>query len=87
MRFEDHGMETFSKTTRIYRINESDPKHSSMTVERHIEFNRGAWRVASNLEASFISDADKFASQVTLTVTHDDEVIFERHYQSENKRF
>lgn len=86
-RFEDHGMETFSKTTRVYGINESDPKRSSMTAERHIEFNRGSWHVASNLEASFISDADKIASQVTLTITHDDEIIFERCYQSEDKRF
>jgi hypothetical protein len=87
IRFEDHGLETFGKTTRVYRINESDPTHASMTAERHIEFNRDQWHVASNLEASFTSDAGKIKSQVSLTVTHGDEVIFERHYHSENDRF
>jgi hypothetical protein len=62
--FEDHGMETISKTTRIYRINESAPKHSSMTAKRYIKFNRGSWHVASNLEASFISDVDKIVSKL-----------------------
>lgn len=85
--FDDHGMETFSKTTRNYRINESNPKHARMTAERHIEFSRGSWHVASNLEASFVSDASKITSQVTLTVTHNEEVIFERRYHSEDKRF
>jgi hypothetical protein len=61
---EDHGMETIRKTTRIYRINESAPKHSRMTAERYIKFNQGSCHVASNLEASFISDVDKIVSKL-----------------------
>lgn len=86
-RFENHGMETTSNTTRVYQVDGNIPDEAMMTVNRNIGFERGTWNVSSAIDAKFTSTSEDIKSDVTLTVKHGSDIIFERRFQSHNQRY
>ncbi len=87
VRFDDHQIETWNGTTRVYRINEDSAETASMYIQRDIEVGRGEWRTSTNVEATIRSDATTFYTDIMLTAKHNGEVVVQRIFSSENRRF
>ena len=87
IRFDDHGIETENATTRVYHIDEDQPETAQMNIQRDIEVSRGDWRISTHVVATIVSDEDFYRSDITLTAKHNDEVVVERTFRSENRRF
>ena len=87
MRFDDHKIETWNATTRVYRINEHQPDTAQMEIQRDIEVSRGEWCVTTGVEAIISSDSDWYVSDIILTAKHNDDIVVRRAFQSKSARF
>lgn len=86
MRFDDHKLETWNTTTRIYHIDDEQPGQAKMTIQRDLEVGRHKWHVSTRVEATISSTAEEYSSNITLMVKQDSEVLFKRQFQSKNPR-
>ncbi len=87
IRHDDHALETQSKTTRIYSIDEEKPDQAHMTIQRDIALKRGEWNVSTRVEVTFSSTAEEYRSEVTLTARQDNTVLVNRVFHSKNQRY
>ncbi|MEM7335353.1 MAG: CocE/NonD family hydrolase C-terminal non-catalytic domain-containing protein, partial [Chloroflexota bacterium] len=87
VQFDDHKIETWNATTRVYRINEHQPTSAEMTIQRDIEVSRGKWDVKTRIEATIESDSNYYYSDVTLTAQLNGEAIVKRTFENKSPRF
>ncbi|MEM8859761.1 MAG: CocE/NonD family hydrolase [Chloroflexota bacterium] len=87
IKFDDHMIETWNATTRIYQIDEHDPSTASMEIKRDIEVSRGNWKVTTCVEATIVSNKDQYRSDIKLTAKLNGDVVVQREFKSEDARF
>lgn len=87
VRFDDHKIETWNATTRIYRIDEDAPETASMQIQRDIEVGRDDWRTSTHVEALIKSDATTYYADITLTAKHNGKIVVQRSFPCEKPRY
>jgi hypothetical protein len=85
-RIEQHGMETWNKTTRKYFVNDSSPDTCRMTSKRNLFVRRGKLRLRTETTAKMTCSKEDFHLSARLRAWKGKKKVFDRKWSDVIRR-